>query len=45
LPDKLLFSEGIVGVAAIIWVVLRMAEPIGERLGTDGINIAIRVMV
>jgi multiple antibiotic resistance protein len=44
LPGKLVFSLGIVGVAAIVWVVLRLAEPIGERLGTGGLNIATRVM-
>ena len=44
LPDKIVFSLGIVGVAAIVWVVLRMAEPIGERLGTGGLNIVTRVM-
>ncbi len=42
--DKLVFSLGIVGVAAIVWLVLRLAEPIGERLGTGGLNIATRVM-
>ena len=44
LPGKFVFSLGIVGVAAIVWVVLRLAEPIGERLGTGGLNIATRVM-
>jgi len=44
LPDRLVFSLGILGVAAIVWLVLRLAEPIGERLGTGGINIATRVM-
>jgi multiple antibiotic resistance protein len=43
-PDKLIFSVGIIGVAAIVWLVLRMAEPIGARLGTSGLNIATRVM-
>lgn len=43
-PDKLLFSLGIVGVAAIVWMILRLAEPIGQRLGTAGLNIATRVM-
>ena len=43
-PDKLVLSLGIVGVAAIVWLVLRLAEPIGERLGTGGLNIATRVM-
>jgi multiple antibiotic resistance protein len=41
-PDKLMFCLGIVGV--IVWMVLRLAEPIGQRLGTGGLNIATRVM-
>ena len=44
LADKVVFSLGIVGVAGIVWVVLRLAEPIGTRLGTGGLNIATRVM-
>lgn len=44
LADKLVFSLGIVWVAGIVWVVLRLAEPIGKRLGTGGLNIATRVM-
>ncbi len=44
LSDKIVFSLGIIGVAVIVWVVLRMAEPIGQRLGTGGLNIATRVM-
>lgn len=44
LADKLVFSFGILAVSAIVWLVLRMAEPIGERLGTSGLNIATRVM-
>jgi multiple antibiotic resistance protein len=44
LPDKLVFSLGIVAVATVVWLVLRLAEPIGERLGTGGLNIATRVM-
>jgi multiple antibiotic resistance protein len=44
LADRLILSLGIVGVAAIVWGVLRMAEPIGERLGTSGLNIGTRVM-
>jgi multiple antibiotic resistance protein len=42
--EKLALSAGILVVAAIVWIVLRMAEPIGERLGTGGLNIATRVM-
>jgi multiple antibiotic resistance protein len=41
---KLSFSVGIIGVAFIVWVILRSAEPIGARLGTGGLNIATRVM-
>jgi multiple antibiotic resistance protein len=44
LADKIVFSLGIAGVAGIVWVVLRLAEPIGTRLGTGGLNIATRVM-
>ena len=44
LADKFAFNVGILGVAGIVWVVLRMAEPIGVRLGTGGLNIATRVM-
>jgi multiple antibiotic resistance protein len=44
LADRFILSLGIVGVAAIVWGVLRMAEPIGERLGTSGLNIGTRVM-
>jgi multiple antibiotic resistance protein len=42
--DKFVFSLGLVAVAVIVWLVLRMAEPIGQRLGTAGLNIATRVM-
>ena len=38
LSGKLVFSLGIVGVAVIVWMVLRLAEPIGERLGTGGLE-------
>lgn len=43
-PDKLAFCLGIIGVSVIVWMVLRLAEPIGQRLGTGGLNIATRVM-
>lgn len=42
--SKLMLCAGILVVAAIVWIVLRLAEPIGERLGTGGLNIATRVM-
>ena len=44
LPEKIVFSIGIIGVAVIVWMILRLAEPIGKRLGTGGLNIATRVM-
>jgi len=44
LPDKLALCAGIVVMAVVVWIVLRLAEPIGERLGTGGLNIATRVM-
>lgn len=44
LTDKFVFNLGVCMVAAIVWGILRLAEPIGERLGTGGLNIATRVM-
>lgn len=44
LTEKLVLCAGILAVAVIVWIVLRLAEPIGERLGTGGLNIATRVM-
>jgi multiple antibiotic resistance protein len=31
-------------VCAILWGVLRVADPVGERLGTTGLNIATRLL-
>jgi len=44
LPDRLLISFCIVVVAVIVWMILRLAEPIGKRLGVTGLNIATRIM-
>jgi len=44
ITGKLAFNMGILGVVVIVWLVLRLAEPIGKRLGTGGLNIATRVM-
>jgi len=44
ITGKLALNMGIFGVVVIVWVVLRLAEPIGKRLGTGGLNIATRVM-
>ena len=43
-PEKLVFSAGIVVIAIIVWATLWLAEPIGKRLGTGGLNIATRIM-
>jgi len=42
--DKITFNLGIIGIVIIVWLLLRLAEPIGARLGTGGLNIATRVM-
>ncbi|MDQ6950716.1 MAG: MarC family protein [Mariprofundales bacterium] len=39
-----ILSIGILVVAVTVWLALRLAEPIGERLGITGLNIATRVM-
>ena len=41
---KLMLSAGIILIAVIVWAVLWLAEPIGKRLGTTGLNIATRLM-
>ena len=44
LIDKIMLSVVIMAIGIIVWLVLRMAGPIGERLGTTGLNIATRIM-
>ncbi len=44
LVDKLSLSVSCVLTGGVVWLVLRMAEPIGARLGTAGLNIVTRVM-
>ncbi len=44
LGPKFGLSAGILVVGVLVWLVLRLAEPIGVRLGTAGLNIATRVM-
>ncbi len=41
---KFMLSAGIILIAIIVWAVLWLAEPIGKRLGTTGLNIATRLM-
>jgi multiple antibiotic resistance protein len=40
----LILSVGIFIVACTVWQTLRMATPIGEKMGITGLNIATRVM-
>lgn len=44
LGDKLLMSVSCVLAGIILWWILRLAEPIGARLGMTGLNIVTRVM-
>ncbi len=44
LSNRLLLCLGIIVVALIVWGALRLAEPIGRRLGLTGLNIATRIM-
>ncbi|MCF6265816.1 MAG: NAAT family transporter [Desulfuromusa sp.] len=41
---RLILSIGIVIVACVVWQALRLATPIGEKMGITGLNIATRVM-
>lgn len=34
----------ILAVCALLWIVLRLASPIGSRLGTTGLNVATRLL-
>jgi len=42
--DRLILSVDILFVAFAVWVALRLAAPIGKKLGVTGLNIATRVM-
>lgn len=42
--SRLILSGGIIAVALTVWIALRLATPIGQKLGTTGLNIATRVM-
>ena len=42
--DRLMLSAGILIVSLVVWLALRLATPIGDRLGTTGLNIATRIM-
>jgi len=42
--DRLILSAGIAIVICAVWLALRLATPIGKKLGVTGLNIATRVM-
>ncbi len=44
LHEKLAIAAIIVVVGLIVWLTLKMAVPIGTRLGATGINIAVRIL-
>jgi len=44
LSDRLFLTLGIVMVSLFVWLALRLATPIGEKLGITGLNIATRIM-
>ncbi len=44
LDEKAILALIILTVGAIVWITLRMAVPIGTRLGATGINIAVRIL-
>jgi len=41
---RLILSAGVAAVALAVWAALRLAAPIGEKLGVTGLNIATRIM-
>jgi multiple antibiotic resistance protein len=42
--DKLILSTNIVVLSLLVWLALKLASPIGDKLGTTGLNIATRIM-
>lgn len=44
LGGRMILSAGIIVIALIVWVALRLATPIGSKVGVTGLNIATRVM-
>lgn len=42
--DQLILSICVVAVSLLVWLALRLAEPIGKHLGITGLNIATRIM-
>jgi len=42
--ERFILTIGIILVALLVWLVLRLATPIGKKLGLTGLNIATRIM-
>ena len=42
--NRLMLSVGILVIAFVVWITMRLAAPIGEKLGMTGLNIATRIM-
>ncbi len=43
-PMRLAFSVAALVLGGLVWAALRMAEPLGRRLGVTGLNVATRIM-
>ena len=41
---RLILTVGIIIVALLVWLALRLATPIGEKSGITGVNITTRIM-
>ncbi len=44
ISDKFILCAGVILIACIVWLALRLAVPIGKLLGTTGLNVATRIM-
>ncbi len=42
--ERLVLTAGILIVALFVWLALRLATPIGKKMGITGLNIATRIM-
>jgi multiple antibiotic resistance protein len=42
--ERFILTFGIIIVALLVWLALRLATPIGKKLGITGLNIATRIM-
>jgi len=42
--DRLILSTGIIAVSIMVWLALKLATPIGKKMGATGLNITTRIM-